>query len=66
MFHFFSTKMWIITTDVYNKSLKIVFFFASKELKPAVRSSYVISQVALTSSTLMERAGRNLSKSTVT
>ena len=42
--------------DVYNASLTIAFFFfASKEIKPAVRSDYVISQVALTISTLMER-----------
>ena len=41
-------------------------FLASKEIKPAVRSNYVISQVDLTSSTLMERAEWNLSKSIVT
>lgn len=36
-------------------AVSIVFFFVPKEIEPAVRSNFVISQMVLTSSTLMER-----------
>ena len=44
----------------------VIFLFVSQEIEHAVRSNYVISQVALMSSTQMEKVERNLSKSTVT